>query len=64
MNIATDLERALLAALGRDTRMSNAECKALPADTLAPGLHAVEQTVEDKIVKFLQSAGCADRFTL
>lgn len=64
VNIATDLERALLAALGRASRLSNAECKALPADVLAPGLRAVEQTVEDKIVTFLQSAGYADRFAL
>lgn len=62
VNIATDLERALLAALGREKRMSNAECKALPPETLAPGLRAVQQTVEDKITHFLQSAGYADRF--
>lgn len=62
VNIATDLERALLGALGRETRMSNAECKALPAQALAPGLRAVEQVVEDKIVTFLRSAGYADRW--
>jgi ketose-bisphosphate aldolase len=64
VNIATDLERALLAALGREARMSNAECKALSPEALAPGLKAVEQTVEDKITHFLQSAGCAERFVL
>lgn len=64
VNIATDLERALLAALGRETRMTNAQCRALPAEVLEPGLRAVEQTVEDKIVTFLLSAGYAGRFAL
>lgn len=62
VNIATDLERALLAALGRETRMSNAECKMLPDDTLAPGLAAVEQTVIDKICQFLHSNDYAEQF--
>lgn len=62
VNIATDLERALLAALGRETRMTNAECKAMPAEDIEPGLRAVEQTVTDKIESFLHSAGFAERF--
>ncbi len=59
VNIATDLELALLEALGRTQRMTNAECHALPPDELARGLAAVERTVEDKIVNFIQSAGRA-----
>ncbi len=42
--------------------MTNAECKALPADDLEPGLRAVEHTVTDKIESFLHSAGFAERF--
>lgn len=62
VNIATDLELALLAALGREARMTNAECRALPADQLAIGRAAVEATVMDKIQNFLFSAGQAAAF--
>src|SRR5690606_14548075 len=34
VNIATDLEQAVLATLGRDKRMTNAESKALPDEAL------------------------------
>lgn len=57
VNIATDLENAFLAAVGRDKRLSNAECKALPPELLTPALDAVEKTVVDKITRFLQSDG-------
>lgn len=57
VNIATDLENAFLAAVGRDKRLSNAECKALPPELLTPALDAVEKTVVDKIIRFLQSDG-------
>lgn len=62
INIATDLENALLAALGRPRRMLNAECLSLPPEQLAPALDAVEQTVIDKITHFLRSEGYAGRF--
>ncbi len=62
VNIATDLEIALLEALGRTERMSNAEIKALPADQLAIGRAAVEAVVVDKIENFLGSAGKAPEF--
>lgn len=55
VNIATDLELALLNALGRTERMTNAECKALSPDALAAGRAAVEQTVMDKITNFVRS---------
>lgn len=64
VNIATDLEIALLEALGREERMTNAECKSLPADQLAAGRDAVAATVRDKIVNFLGSQGCASRFSI
>jgi len=59
VNIATDLELALLAALGREERMTNAECQALAPDLLAQGRVAVERTVADKICNFLGSQGRA-----
>ena len=63
MNIATDLEVALLEALGREERMTNAECKALPPEELERGREAVERTVCDKMENFLHSAGRAEGFT-
>ncbi len=62
VNIATDLEIALLESLRRTDYMSNAECKALPADQLATGRAAVEALVIDKIEHFLGSAGKAPEF--
>lgn len=64
VNIATDLELSLLAALGRRERMTNAECRALPAGQLELGRAAVKQTVADKINRFLGSRGQAGRFGL
>ncbi len=55
INIATDLEVAMLKALGRDKRLTNAECKNLNPEELARAQAAVEATVEDKIVNFLNS---------
>src|SRR3954447_22276276 len=46
VNIATDLEQAFLHAIGRDKRMTNAECRGLPSDILEQGRAAVEHTVE------------------
>jgi ketose-bisphosphate aldolase len=62
VNIATDLEIALLEGLGRTERMTNAEIKALPAEQLAKGRAAVEAAVVDKITHFLGSAGKAAEF--
>ncbi|MFC4599523.1 class II fructose-bisphosphate aldolase [Cohnella hongkongensis] len=59
VNIATDLEIALLQALGREERMTNAECLALPPDRLAAGRAAVKRVVGDKIEHFLGSKGLA-----
>ncbi|MDX1991173.1 MAG: class II fructose-bisphosphate aldolase [bacterium] len=63
VNIATDLELALLGSLGREERMTNAECKALSADQRMTGRAAVEAVVMDKIRNFLFSADKADAFT-
>jgi ketose-bisphosphate aldolase len=55
INVATDLELALLKGLGIEQRLSNAELKALPADQLARGLAGIEAVTEDKIVNYLLS---------
>ncbi|MEH7380560.1 class II fructose-bisphosphate aldolase [Bacillus sp. JJ1533] len=62
MNIATDLELSLLAALGREERMTNTECKALVKEDLELGQQAVEKTVVEKIEHFLGSADKAEKF--
>lgn len=62
VNIATDLELALLEALGRKERLTNAELKALPSEALAVGLASVEATVYEKIAYFLGSQGHAADF--
>jgi fructose-bisphosphate aldolase class II len=59
MNIATDVELAALAALGRSERLSSAEMEALPPRQLARAQTAVEQLVMEKMAHFLGSAGCA-----
>jgi fructose-bisphosphate aldolase class II len=64
VNIATDLELAALGALGREQRMTNAECKALPPDKLAKGRAAVQATVIEKITDFVLSANHASDYQL
>lgn len=58
VNLATDLELALLQALGRE-RMTSAALAGLPPSELEKGLLAVQQVVEDKMKHFLGSAGKA-----
>ncbi|WP_077328979.1 class II fructose-bisphosphate aldolase [Virgibacillus siamensis] len=62
VNIATDLELSLLKELSREERMTNKECKALPADKKMAGQQAVQKTVTDKIENFLKSAKHANDF--
>ena len=62
VNIATDLEEAVLKTLGRSERMDNDECLNLPADQLASARAAVERTVVDKLQNFLGSGGRAADF--
>ena len=59
VNIATDLELATLGTLGREERMTDAECRALPLADLERARAAVEQTVVDKIENFVRSGGRA-----
>ncbi len=60
VNIATDLEQAALAALGRTERLTSAAMSALPAAEIARAQAAVAATVDDKLRNFLGSAGQAD----
>jgi ketose-bisphosphate aldolase len=55
VNIATDLELALLGALNRKERMTNEECLQLNAAELALGQQAVAETVMEKIRHVLNS---------
>lgn len=59
VNIATDLEVAMLDALGLPKRITDAECRALPPEQLARAEAAVERTVINKITNFVCSAGQA-----
>jgi ketose-bisphosphate aldolase len=64
INIATDLELALLKGLNIDNRMNYDELKAMPENELKAGLDAVENVVEDKIINFLGSQKHAADFSL
>ncbi|MDR1533039.1 MAG: class II fructose-bisphosphate aldolase [Clostridiales bacterium] len=59
VNIATDLERAMLRALGREGHMTDAELNTLSAAELEKARLAVKETVKDKMRSFLFSAGKA-----
>ena len=60
VNIATDLEQAALAVLGRTERLTSAALSALPAAEIARAQAAVAAVVDDKLRNFLGSAGQAD----
>lgn len=59
VNIATDLELAALAAIGRNERMSNRAMMSLSRDELELARRAVRAETEMKISEFLGSAGHA-----
>ena len=61
VNIATDLEHAMLTALGLSERMT-AACLALSPDRMKLAQDAVERTVVEKIEGYLGSAGHAKDF--
>ena len=56
VNIATDLEQALLPVLGLKKRIPNAELLRFPAEELARGAEAVQSVVVDKMVNFVGSS--------
>jgi fructose-bisphosphate aldolase class II len=55
INIATDLELALLKGLGINERPTHEALLQIPEDTLIPALQAVQAVVEDKITHYLGS---------
>ncbi|MGE5601722.1 MAG: class II fructose-bisphosphate aldolase [Nitrososphaerales archaeon] len=57
INIATDLEQAMLAALGRTERATNAWLGSLPREAVERAGAAVEAVVAEKIERFLGSHG-------
>lgn len=59
VNIATDLELAALATLGREKFMTNAEMNALPEADRQRAQQAVYEVVQDKVKNFLRSGGRA-----
>jgi ketose-bisphosphate aldolase len=59
MNIGTDLEHALLRALGGRERMTSAELDAIDPGLLAPALAAVKEVARGKMRDFVRSAGRA-----
>jgi len=64
VNIATDLEHAMLTALGRTERMTDAACRALPRRELRLAQDAVERVVAEKIEAFLGSRDRAAAFAV
>ncbi|MGZ4386195.1 MAG: class II fructose-bisphosphate aldolase [Gaiellaceae bacterium] len=62
VNIATDLELALLRELGLTQRSSDPALRQLPAADLERGAGAVQRAVEEKIVHFLGSADHASDY--
>lgn len=64
VNIATDLEQALLATLGREERMTNTECKSLSSAEIQKGRDGVRAIVIEKMEKFVLSANHADDYFL
>jgi ketose-bisphosphate aldolase len=59
INIATDLEQAMLAALGRTERASNAWLGSLPREMVERAGAAVQAVVAEKIERFLGSYAAA-----
>ncbi len=59
VNIATDLEHAMLTALGRTDRLTDAQARELPPEALERARAAVQACVADKIETYLMSAGRA-----
>ena len=62
VNIATDIELAMLEVVGRTGHMTEAELNACPAQTLQAACCAVEALVKDRIANYLLSEGKADLY--
>jgi fructose-bisphosphate aldolase class II len=64
VNIATDLELALLGSLGLKERATDAALRTIPPEALDLGSQAVQQVVEEKIVHFLTSNNHASDYPI
>jgi fructose-bisphosphate aldolase class II len=64
VNIATDLELALLGSLGLKERTTDAALRTIPPEALDLGSQAVQQVVEEKIVHFLTSNNHASDYPI
>lgn len=62
VNLATDLELAMLRALGSETRLTDAQLNAYPERALGRAQEAVEATVREKIERYLLSGGCSSLY--
>ncbi len=62
VNIATDLELAMLQALGLPKWIPNAECKTMSRGEIELGRAAMEQTVIEKMTDYVMSRGRARNF--
>lgn len=60
VNLATDLELAMLAAIGSERRMTDADVRVLGEDDLEAARAAVELVTREKMTSFLLSAGRAE----
>lgn len=59
VNIATDLELAMLAVVGREGHMTEEELNACAPEVIQKSREAVRLLVEDKIINYLRSSGRA-----
>ena len=59
VNIATDLELAMLAVVGKEGHLTETELNAYDEETTVKFQKAVQLLVEDKIINYLQSANKA-----
>lgn len=62
VNLATDLELAMLRALGSERRLTDDELETYSAEQVERAQAAVEAVVREKIERFLLSAGQAARY--
>lgn len=60
VNLATDLELAMLAAIGSSRRLTDADVRSLVPAGLASAREAVERVTREKMTHFLRSAGRAE----
>jgi fructose-bisphosphate aldolase class II len=60
VNIATDVEQAMLKVIGKETHITEEELNSYPQEILKKAREAVKELVKDKINHYLLSAGKAE----